>query len=374
MRIEDGAQPPTQQHMESLDTVGAIGEMPPNAATIKDLGPASDTATQLSQSELDRRAMSQDEEPSLSPFRLSLQRLRRNKRAMISLGVVLFMIIGSFVFPLIYLHLGPTISGGPAGLDKVAPTQYHDYTNQQLLYIDAPSSAAYPLGADGLGRDILARLMAGVNVSIEVAFLVAIFDVGLGLLVGTLAGFFGGWIDTFLARFTDIMFAFPGLLFAILAAATLGGAFSDRFGPPGRLILVSLALGITIWPQMARYVRGYSLQLKEQQFVEAARTVGTPNRSIILRHIVPNLFSIVVAAVTLDIVGVIIGEATISLLGLGVQPPGSSLGLMIFDGSRKIFTNPTEVLWPTLTLAILVIAFAFLGDGINDAFNPRSKD
>jgi ABC-type dipeptide/oligopeptide/nickel transport system permease subunit len=374
MRIEDSAQSPNPRQMEPLDTVGAIGEMPPNSATIKDLGPASDTPTQLNQSELDRRAMIQDEEPSLSPFRLSMRRLRRNKRAMISLAIVLFMIIGSFVFPPIYLHLGPTISGGPAGLDKVSPSQYHNYTNQQLLYIDSPGSAAYPLGADGLGRDILARLMAGINVSIEVAFLVAIFDVGLGLLVGTLAGFFGGWMDTFLARFTDIMFAFPGLLFAILAAATLGAAFSDKFGPPGRLILVSLAIGITIWPQMARYVRGYTLQLKEQQFVEAARTVGTANHSIILRHIVPNLFSIVVAAVTLDIVGVIIGEATISLLGLGVQPPGSSLGLMIYDGSRKITSAPTEVLWPTLTLAILVIAFAFLGDGINDAFNPRSKD
>lgn len=374
MRIEDSAQPPSARHMEPLDTVGAIGEMPPTTATIKDLGPASDTPTQLNQSELDRRAMVHDEEPSLSPLRLSLRRLRRNKRAMVSLGIVLFMVIGSFVIPPIYLHLGPTINGGPAGLDKVLPSQYHNYTNQQLLYIDSPSSAAYPLGADGLGRDILARLMAGINVSIEVAFLVALFDVGLGLLIGTLAGFFGGWMDTFLARFTDIMFAFPGLLFAILAAATLGPAFSDRFGPPGRLFLIGLAIGITIWPQMARYVRGYTMQLKEQQFVEAARTVGTTNRSIIVRHIVPNLFSIVVAAITLDIVGVIIGEATISLLGLGVQPPGSSLGLMIFEGSRKIAIVPTEVLWPTLTLAILVIALAFLGDGINDAFNPRSKD
>ncbi len=328
----------------------------------------------VSQRDLDLSAEEVTEHVSLSPFQASMRRLRRNKRAMFCFGIIVFMVAGSFIGPLIYQHIGPTIDGGPAGLTKVSPTVYHQYTHQELLFIDQGSSAAYPLGTDGLGRDILARLMAGINVSIEVAFLVELFDVGLGLIVGTLAGYFGGWMDTFLARFTDLMFAFPGLLFAILAAATLGPTFSDRFGPPGRLILVSVALGIVIWPQMARYVRGQTLQLKEQQFIEAAHTVGSTDRRIILQHIIPNLFSIVMAVVTLDVVGTIIGEATISLLGLGVQSPGSSLGLMIFDGSLKITVSPSEVIFPTLTLAILVVSFAFLGDGINDAFNPRSKD
>ncbi len=216
--------------------------------------------------------------------------------------------------------------------------------------------------------------MAGVTVSMVVSAVVVFFDVVLGVLIGTLAGFYGGIIDQFLARFTDLMFAFPALLFAILAAATLGPGLTERFGSSGRLIAVSLALAITIWPQMARYVRGQTLQLKEQQFIEAARTVGTSNRNIITRHIMPNLLSIVITAATLDIVGIIIGESTISLLGLGVQTPGSSLGLMIVQASEFINSFPLEVVWPSLALAIIVIALSFLGDGINVAFNPRLKD
>jgi ABC-type dipeptide/oligopeptide/nickel transport system permease subunit len=181
-------------------------------------------------------------------------------------------------------------------------------------------------------------------------------------------------MDTFLARFTDLMFAFPILLFAILAAATLGQAFIDRFGPSGRLLLVSLALGFTIWPQMARYVRGQTLQLKGQQFIEASRSIGATNRTLILGHIVPNLFNIVLTAATLDVVGIITAEATLSLLGLGVQAPGSSLGLMISDSAGQIYIQWTEVLWPTLVLAVLVLSFSFVGDGVGDAFNPRTKD
>ena len=125
---------------------------------------------------------------------------------------------------------------------------------------------------------------------------------------------------------------------------------------------------------MARYVRGQTLQLKEQQFVEAARTSGTSNARIIMHHIVPNLFSIVVVASTLNIAGTVIGEAGLSLLGLGVQQPGSSLGLMISDATSLISTHPWEIVLPSLVLTLIVLAFSFLGDGLRDAFDPRSKD
>lgn len=369
MKMEDLS----ESRLDAVDTVGGVSPFPADPANIVGtLGPIAPT-----QSQLDLRAEAQEEiteGQSLSPFQASMRRLGRDKRAMFCLAVILLIVIGSYVGPFIYTHVGPTYLGGTLGKTPEGPQTYHVYTHQELLNEDAPASSAYPLGTDGLGRDILARLMAGVNVSIEVAFLVIILDVGLGLLIGTLAGYFGGWIDTVLARFTDIMFAFPGLLFAILVAATLGGAFQDRFGLPGRLILVSLALGIAIWPLMARYVRGQTLQLKEQQFIEAARSSGTSNRRIITRHIVPNLLSIVVVAATLDTVGVIIGEATISFLGLGVQAPGSSLGLMISDGATRITVSPGEVLWPSAVLAVLVLSFSFLGDGIQSAFNPRTKD
>jgi oligopeptide transport system permease protein len=185
-----------------------------------------------------------------------------------------------------------------------------------------------------------------------------------------------------LARFTDIIFAFPGLLFIILVAGIFG-AWADThlssipiIGANGnaRLLLVSLALAFVAWPLMARYVRGQTLQLKEQQFIEAARTAGTSDTRIILRHIVPNLFSIVVVAATLNMVNTIVAEAGISLLGLGVQTPGSSIGLMISQAQNLVSSHPWEILLPAGVLAIIVLCFSFFGDGLRDAFDPRSKD
>src|SRR5258708_15451273 len=188
----------------------------------------------------------------------------------------------------------------------------------------------------------MARLMQGMLVSLSVAILVEVVDIVLGVLIGVLAGFFGGWIDQLLARFTDVMFAFPGLLFAILLTGIFGAQADQVFsnipliGANGnaRLILVSLARSLVTWPLMARFVRGQTLQLKEQQFVEAARTTGTSNVGIILRHIIPNLFSIVIIASTLNIVNTIVGEAGLSVLNLGVKDPGSSIGLMIASGTQ----------------------------------------
>jgi peptide/nickel transport system permease protein len=374
MRIEE--QP---DNFQALDTVGAVGHEIDSPQGIAALGGPEGKLDSLSQAELDRRAEVETREATtegqtLSPLQASMRRLGRDRRAMIFLALVLIFIVSSYVGPLIYTRVGPNILGGPTGLDTLTPLQYHNYTSNDLSRPDALSSAIHPLGTDALGRDILARLFAGVNVSIEVALLVEIMDVGLGVTIGTLAGYYGGWLATFLDRFTDLMFAFPGLLFAILAAATLGPAFQDRLGLPGRLILVSIALGISVWPFMARLVRGQTLQLREQQFIEAARLVGSSNGRIIMQHIVPNLFNIVIVAAALDVVNTIVSEAVISLLGLGVQTPGSSLGLMINDATAQIALNPWEVVWPTIALSVLVLAFSFLGDGVQDAFNPRTKD
>jgi peptide/nickel transport system permease protein len=388
MKIEE-----TPDNFQALDTAGAPGRAPGTPDGLGGLAGSNQSAAGalqaeigslaagggLSQAELDRRAEvatreATTEGQSLSPIQASLRRLGRDRRAMIFLGLVLVIIVLSYVFPLVYVHMGPNIQGGATGLDTLTPMQYHNYVYGDLSRPDAPISNIHPLGTDAIGRDILARLMAGVNVSIEVALLVEVMDIGLGVTIGTLAGFYGGLLATFLDRFTDLMFAFPGLLFAILAAATLGPAFQDKLGLPGRLILVSIALGISVWPFMARLVRGQTLQLREQQFIEAARTVGSSNSNIILQHIVPNLFNIVIVAAALDVVGTIVSEAIISLLGLGVQPPGSSLGLMINDATNQIALSPLEIIWPTVVLTIIVLAFSFLGDGVQDAFNPRTKD
>jgi oligopeptide transport system permease protein len=322
----------------------------------------------------------QKQQKSPTPLQESLRRLRRDKRAMVSVIVIVFFILIPIFGPLIYQHIGGPYQSDLNG--QIGPAVYHSPFHQELDRQDEFISAQYWLGTDTLGRDLLARLMQGMLVSLTVAVLVEVVDIGFGVLVGVLAGYFGGWIDQLLARFTDLMFAFPALLFAILITGIFG-EYADVYlsnipliGANGnaRLILVSVALAIAAWPIMARYVRGQALQLKEQQFIEAARTAGTSNARIILRHIIPNLFSIVVVAATLNMSITIIGEAGLSLLGLGVQQPGSSIGLMIYDGFVVIETHPWEVLLPAIVLTIIVLAFSFLGDGLRDAFDPRSKD
>jgi len=338
----------------------------------------SDVAITLSENEL--KDLKEPLKKPATPLQESMRRLRRDKRAMASVGVIIFFVLLALFGPFIYQHIGGIYLSPISG--PIGPQVYHTFYHQELNRQDELPSLQYWLGTDQLGRDILARLMQGILISITVALLVEVVDVGAGITVGVLAGFNGGAIDQVLARFTDIIFAFPGLLFIILVAGIWGG-WADTtlsnipvIGANGnaRLLVVSLALAFVAWPLMARYVRGQTLQLKEQQFIEAARTAGTSDFRIMLRHIIPNLFSIVIVASTLNIVGTIIGEAGISLLGLGVQPPGSSIGLMISDAQPLVDSHPWEILVPTVVLTIFVLAFSFLGDGLRDAFDPRSKD
>ncbi len=264
----------------------------------------------------------------LSPFQESMRRFRRDTRALISVGALIFLVLLAIAGPPIYKYIGGTYLsdfGAPIG-----PAIYHSYDHQELSNQNQGPSARYWLGTDNLGRDLLARLMQGVLISIIVALVVEIADVVLGVIIGVLAGYYGGWTDTLLARFTDLILAFPGLLFAILLTGIFGQSASDYFGSlpvvgpflangNAPLVIVSLALALVSWPLMARYVRGQTLQLKQQQFIEAARSVGTSDVRIILHHIIPNIFSIVFITSTLDIAGTIIGEAGLSLLGLGVR-------------------------------------------------------
>ena len=326
-------------------------------------------------------ATSQKEpEKSATPLQESLRRFRRDTRTVVSAGIIVFFIVLAIVGPTIYQHIGGNYQSAING--TVPVTAFHGPFHQELENQDQFISGQYWLGTDAVGRDLFARLLQGLLISITVAVLVEVINITLGITIGVLAGYFGGWIDQLLARFTDIMFAFPGLLFVILLTGIFG-TWADGtlgaipiIGPNGnaRLLLVSMALAFTSWPLMARYVRGQTLQLKEQQFVEAARTSGTTSAQSIVRHIVPNLFSIVIIASTLNMANTIVGEAGISLLGLGVQSPGSSLGLMISDGVSQIDSHPWEVLLPSIVLAIIVLCFSFLGDGLRDAFDPRAKD
>lgn len=324
----------------------------------------------------------QSAKKSLSPFQESMQRFRRDKRAVISLGVLLFLVLLAIVGPPIYKHIGGTYRADLG--EAIGPDVYHSYDYQELTQQNQGPSARYWLGTDSLGRDMLARLMQGMLVSLIVALLVEVVDIGLGLTVGVLAGYYGGWIDTILARGIDLLFAFPGLLFVILLTSIFNASVTDALvswpliGPflangNATLVLVSLALALVSWSFMARYVRGQVLQLRLQQFIEAARASGTRDIHIILHHIIPNLFSFVLIVSSLSIAGTIIGEASLSFLGLGVKEPGSSLGLMISDGRGTLEIFPWNALCPVIILTIIVLAISFVSDGLRDAFDPRTQ-
>jgi len=317
--------------------------------------------------------------PLPSTMRASLRAFRRDRRAMISLGLLLFFIFVALSGPLIYQHVGAPYQ---SPLNGVVPAAlYHNPYHQELEEQDTSFSGQYWLGTDDLGRDLLARLMQGMRVSLSIATMVELIVLALGVTIGVLAGYYGGWVDQVLARFIDFIFAFPSFLFVVLLASIFG-PWADThlrtvplIGSNGdaRLVIVALALALTGWPLMARYIRGQTLQMREQPFVEAARVCGTSNLRIIRRHILPHLVNIIILTATLDFRAIIVGEAGISLLGLGVQPPGSSLGLMIVEGVNVIDTHPWEVLLPSLVLTGIVLTLSYVGDGIQKAFDPRRK-
>jgi len=289
-----------------------------------------------------------------SPLIRFSQRFRANWVAVAAAVVVALVLIAAIVGPLVYSQ---------------SPTSFDLLTAQ----LDAYPSLAHPLGTDHLGRDQLARLLAGLRVSLAVVALVEGINVGFGMTAGLLAGYYGGWVDGALSRTADVLFAFPGLLLAILVAGVFGPTAGEAYGGNGRLALVAASLALVSWPLMARYVRAETLSLRRREFVEAAHALGQDDRLIILRHIVPNVMGLVLTAATLDMASVVVNEAVLSLLGLGVQPPGSSIGLMIAEGINYLDQNWTESLFPGLTLTVMVLALSFLGDGLRDALDVRSQ-
>lgn len=298
-------------------------------------------------------------------------------RAKACLFVLSFFVLLSLAGPPIYQHIGGPYRSNVDG-NVYGPAVYHSYSHEEIDRTDELPSAQYWLGTDEIGRDILARLMQGMLISLILAIAVEIVDISLGLLIGLLAAYYGGWVDQFLARFTDLVFAFPTLLFLIMLAGIFGSSADALFGnlpiigaSGGRMLIIFFSLALFVWPSTARLVRGQALQLKEEQFVEAARTAGTSNWRIMMRHIAPNLISIVIVTATLNMAGTIEGEAGISLLGIGIQDPGSSLGLMISAAAESIDVHPWEIMVPSVVLAIIILAFSFLGDALQDAFNPR---
>ncbi len=239
-------------------------------------------------------------------------------------------------------------------------TPYDPAAQELSRRLEAPSRA-HPLGLDGLGRDILARLMAGARISLLVGLAVVSVSATVGMFFGSIAGYFGGRVDDVISRVIDVLMAFPGILLAIALVAVLGPSLRN----------VVLALSVIGWVGYARLVRGQALRAREFEFVQAARASGASSGRIVLHHILPTAFPAVVVQATLGMAGAIIAEAALSFLGLGVQPPTPSWGTMLDAGRAHLFDAPHVTIFPGLAIALLVLGFNLLGDSLRDRIDPK---
>jgi oligopeptide transport system permease protein len=252
--------------------------------------------------------------------------------------------------------------------DYIAP---YSPTKQDYSAVFQAPGGKYLLGTDNLGRDQLSRLIFGARVAVMVGIFTQVVVLAIGLPIGAVAALASGKVDDLLMRFTDIVYAFPDLLLIILLSTAL------RDNPLrnvwGGLLIIFFAIGIANWVGIARLTRGQLLSLKEREFVEAARALGAGDAHIIVKHLLPNALGPIIVSVTFGIPMAIFTEATLSFLGLGIVPPNPSWGSMIQDGYQAIFAYPYLVLFPALAIAITLLSFTFLGDGLRDALDPRMK-
>jgi oligopeptide transport system permease protein len=291
------------------------------------------------------------------PWREAAGRLFRNKLAVVGLVIVaLFLFCGIF---------GPLIAPWDYKVQDLAPVFANG--NRPL----PPFSPNHILGTDQLGRDLLSRLLDGARISVTVAFVVQAVIILIGVPLGAIAGWFGGRVDNALMRLTDVFYAFPDLLFIIL----LSVAFRETaFGQAlDGLFLVFVAIGLVGWVTVARLTRGQLLSLKETEYVEAAKAIGVSDTKIVTRHLLPNGMGPILVAITLGIPTAILAEATLAFIGVGVQPPRASWGSLIADGQKYIRSEPHLVLFPAIFIALALIGFTFLGDGLRDALDPKLK-
>lgn len=288
-----------------------------------------------------------------SPTRDAWRRYRRNWAALLSLGVVLVLAIMAVFAPLMH-------TSNPSFADFSAIQQ-------------APS-AAHWFGTDNIGRDTYSRLVYALRIPLEVAFVGTVITVIIGTILGVLAGYAGGAIDGLLARFTDLMFAFPGFTLSLIVISLFGPSV-DRLGMggTGRVMLLTVVFSAVSWPALMRFVRSLALSMKEQQFVEAARTSGSGAWGIMWRHLLPNMYGLILVQAGFIVVAVISNETVLAIFGLTVQEPDADLGTILYSGIQNIGLGYWLVLFPGLVLAALILAFTFATDGVRDAVDPRSR-
>lgn len=277
-----------------------------------------------------------------SLWRFAYRRFWQSPIAIVGAVIVLFIILLAILAPLLATH-------DPAEIHLIRQLQ--------------PPSREHLLGTDDLGRDVFSRLLYGTRVSLIVGLVVVIFRALIGIAIGLFSGFYGGRVDTLLMRITDAFIAFPSILLALAIMAIWGTGLEK----------VIIALSVVGWPQFARLVRGEILSVKEREYVEAARSLGLSNFAIIMRHALPNILPIIIVFASLNISFPIIAEASLSFLGLGIQPPDVSWGSMLSGAHRYMRLAWWLATVPGLAITITVIGFNLFGDGLRDALDPRMK-
>ncbi|MBC5764330.1 ABC transporter permease [Ramlibacter albus] len=282
--------------------------------------------------------------PGRSPWSDAKRRFIRNRAAVASVIILAIIALACIIGPWVLPH----------GFDTA---------DWDAMTLPPTLKNAHWWGTDESGRDLLVRCLIGGRISLMVGLLATLASVALGIVWGATAGFIGGRVDSFMMRFVDMMYAIPYLLIAILLVTLLGREF----------YLVVLAITAFSWMDTARVVRGQTLSLRSREFVEAARAIGVPTRRIISTHIVPNLLGIVAIYTTVTIPGVILTESVLSFLGLGIQEPMTSWGVLIHDGTKVMEVAPWLLLFPGVLLSVTLYCFNFIGDGLRDALDPKER-
>ncbi len=278
--------------------------------------------------------------PSSTPGQLMWKRFMANRRAMAGLVVVVLLFLVAIFAPVL------------------APMDPYE---QNLALKIQPPSPEHRLGMDELGRDVLSRLIYGSRVSLQVGFMTVGISLVIGVTLGALAGYYGGWVDTLIMRITDVVLAFPGIILAIAMMAVLGAS----------LINVTIALAIVRWTGYCRQVRGAFLSLRETEYVQGARSIGARDWRIILKHLLPNSLTPIIVQASMGMAGAIVSEAGLSFLGLGAQPPTASWGSMLSGGRAYQYVAPHLTTYAGIAIMITVLGFNLLGDGLRDALDPR---
>jgi oligopeptide transport system permease protein len=279
-----------------------------------------------------------------SPWDYARDRFMRNRAAVVSLAILVLVALACLFGPMVLPH-------------------DFDSTDWDAMKLPPTWQGFHLWGTDESGRDLLVRCLVGGRISLMVGLLATLCSVAVGIVWGATAGFLGGKVDDFMMRFVDMMYAIPYLLIAILLVTILGREF----------YLVVLAITAFSWMDMARVVRGQTLSLRHREFVEAARAIGVPTRRIIFAHVVPNLLGVVVIYTTVTVPGVILTESVLSFLGLGIQEPMTSWGVLIHDGTNVMEVAPWMLLFPCALLSITLYCFNFIGDGLRDALDPKQR-